>query len=104
MCRLCYIHSRTEDQCEACNDYSDDALGTFMNVSRIYETETNISSISSTAQKLRYCHDDKIFDTSITIYANVYPGELFDVTLVALGQTNSPVRTTLFSINIYVWW
>ena len=46
-----------------------------MNLSRICETETNITSISSTAQKLQYCHGDKMFDKSINIYVHMYPGE-----------------------------
>ncbi len=102
MCRLCYISSNNRDKCEACNDYTDDALGAFMNLSRIhYKHETNISDISSTAVKLRFCRGDKIFDKSIKIYVHVYPGQQFNVTLVALGQTNSPVPTTLFSIDMY---
>ena len=102
MCRLCYISSNSENQCNACNDYTDDALRTFMNLSRIhYEHETNISDISSTAMKLRYCHGDRIVDKSVNIYVHVYPGQQFNVTLVALGQTNSPVPTTLFSMDMY---
>ena len=102
MCRLCYISSNNKDQCQTCNEYTDDALGVFMNLSRIYYGhETNISDISSTALKLRFCRSNKIFDKLINIYVHVYPGEQFNVTLVALGQTNSPVPTTLFSIDMY---
>ena len=102
MCRLCYINSKNRDKCDACNDYSDDAFVMFMDLSRIYESEnSNISTISSTAQKLRYCRGDKTVDKSIHLYVHVYPGEQFTIPLVALGQTNSPVPTTLFSINMY---
>ena len=102
MCRLCYISGNSKDKCHTCNKYTDDALGTFLNLSRIYsEYETNISDISSTALKLRFCRGSKIFDKSINIYVHVYPGEQFNVTLVALGQTNSPVPTTIFSIDMY---
>ena len=102
MCRLCYISNKNQGQCEACNVYTDNALGAFMNLSRIdHEYETNITDISSTALKLRYCHGDKIFDKTIHLYVHVYPGEQFNITLVALGQTNSPVPTTLYSIDMY---
>ena len=102
MCRLCYISSNNTDQCNTCNKYTDDALETFMNFSRIYYThETNISDVSSTAMKLRYCRGDKIIDESLNLLVHVYPGQQFNITLVALGQTNSPVPTTLFSIDMY---
>ena len=81
-------------------DESDsDALVIFKNISRISESES-ASSITSQSVKVLFCQfkDEK---TSLRLdynllYLNAYPGEKFNISLVALDQTNSPVPTTVF--------
>ena len=105
-CRLYYRTDYNIDECgnEACNDYSDDALKTFMNLSTIVCNESGLATnnISSQAEKIKFCQGEKILNIN-DLYYNIklHPGEQFTVSVIALGQTDSPVPTTVFSQNQY---
>ena len=74
-----------------------DALVIFKNISRISESES--ASITSQPVKVLLCQfkGEKIrLDYFPFTYLNAYPGENFNISLVALDQTNSPIPTTVF--------
>ena len=103
-CRLYYRTNYTTmiDRCgtSASYNYSDDALGLFMNMSRIMsESATNISS---QAEKIKFCQGDDILQYRRSRSdINLYPGEQFSIRVIALGQSGSPVPTTVFNQNQY---
>ena len=100
-CRLYYRTDYSIDQCgnKACNDYSDDALETFMNMSIIVYNESELATnISSQAEKIMFCQGEEILISDIH-FIKIHPGERFTVMVIALGQTDSPVPTTVFSQN-----
>ena len=105
-CRL-FFKTSTE-QPDLCGykppSYSINGLETLMNMSTIVQNEDsklNIYSdaVSSPASKIRFCEvdDDGLLNLLTDIPAkNVYPGQHFDISLIALGQTEYPVPTTVF--------
>ena len=103
-CRLYYRTNYTVDKCgnRPCHDYCDDALKLFMNMSRIvlYNKSESATNISSQAEQIKFCQDGNIIMNSYR-YISLYPGEQFNVELVALGQTGFPVPTTIFNENSY---
>ena len=100
-CRLYYITNFTRDECgnwpRACHDYTDDTLGIFMHMSNIDET----TSISSQAEKVKFCEGENVIADGNTLDTRVIPGEEFNVTVIALDQSGFPVPATIFSENQY---
>ena len=97
-CRLFFRNNTGPDQCNCKDqDYSDNALETLMNMSTIVHYESPALSISSAAKKVRFC---EINDRSLKLVElterPVYPGQHFDIPLIALGQAEYPVPTTAF--------
>jgi hypothetical protein len=73
-----------------------------MNMSKIvrYNKSESAINISSQAEQIKFCQDDNVvMDNYRSI--SPHPGEQFNITVVALGQTGSPVPTTIFSENVY---
>ena len=53
------------------------------------------NTISSPAKEIKPC-DDKTLEQ-----IDLYPGQQFTIPLIAVGQTNSPVPTTIFWERVY---
>ena len=98
-CRLYYKQSLNERGNKAYNSYSDDALEIFMRMSKIvqYNESTNLNSISSEALRIKFCHGENIIDGKLPLF--MYPGEQFNITVVALDQGGSPVPSIIFNEN-----
>ena len=56
------------------------------------EYQTN-SAVSLPAKEIKFCED---------MVPKVYPGQQFTILLIALGQTNSPVPTTIFWDRVHI--
>jgi predicted outer membrane repeat protein len=108
-CRLHYRTNYTIDKCgnRPCYNYSDDALNLFMNMSRIvlYNKSESATNISSQAEQIKFCQNENIImDTAagrLVFSISAHPGEQFNVAVVALDQTGSPVSTTIINKNNY---
>ena len=103
-CRLYYRTNNTIDKCgnTPFHNYSDDALKLFMNMSRIilYNKTELATNISSQAEQIKFCQDENIImSSSRSIRAHL--GEKFNVAVVALDQSGSPVPATIFNKNKY---
>ena len=96
-CRLYYGTNYSADnyRCDntAHNGNSDDALGIFMSISRIHNEFGSKLNISSQADLLKFCEDERSLDDPIKLH----PGEKFNITVIALDQLGSPVPTTIFN-------
>ena len=103
-CRLYYRTSRSVDRCAGGNkpysDNSNDAIGVFKNISQIIQFQS-ATSISSQVVRIKFCQDGKILDDIYTKYIKLYPGERFNVTVIALDQNDYPVPTTISNQNDY---
>ena len=55
-----------------------------MSVTTIVDHETSVLNISSPAEKIRFCQEDDERMQSIPT-RHVYPGQWFNVSLIALG-------------------
>ena len=100
-CRLHYRTNYSLNKCgnRACNDYSYDALGIFMKISRITNSES-VTNISSPAERIKFCDKNLILDLEWHMLDDdLHPGEQFTISVTALGQTGSPVPTTIFNRN-----
>ena len=95
-CRLYYRTNYSADNCRcdntAHNDYSDNALEIFMNISRIHN-ESGINIISSQAGLLKFCEVERSLDDPIKLH----PGEEFNIAVIAHDQIGFPVPTTVFN-------
>ena len=104
-CRLYYRTNNTIDKCgnRPFHNYNDDALKLFMNMSRIilYNKTESATNISSQAEQIKLCQDGNIIMDSYGDYISLYPGEQFNIEVVASGQTGFPVPTTIFNENKY---
>ena len=103
-CRLYYRTNNTIDKCgnRPFHNYSDDALKLFMNMSTIilYNKTESATNISSQAEQIKFCQDGNItLDSYRSI--SLYPGEQFNIEVVALGQTGFPEPTTVINKNTY---
>ena len=76
--------------CQA-NDYSDNALEIFKNTSTTAQNEDTVQNISSPAKEIRFCEVN-----NSEIEMRLYPGQHFYVSLIALGQVEYPIPTTIF--------
>ena len=98
-CRLYYETNYSADNCRcdntAHNGYSDDALGIFMNISRIHNESGAKLSISSQAALLEFCEGER--SDSLDDPIKLHPGEKFNIMVKALDQIGSPVQTTIFN-------
>ena len=98
-CRVRFIsHTRIDKYgsrvADYINQYDLDALVIFKNISRIKESES-ASSIASNPQQMKFCQLEGI-PKNQTLDLYVYPGEEFNISVIALDQTGSPVPTTVF--------
>ena len=104
-CRLYYGTNYSRDKTSCNNDYSDDALGFFMNISKIDiqydESESAMSNISSKAKQIKFCHDEKMLDNRDTLDLKLHPGEHFNIAVIGLDQAGYPTPTTLLNQNKY---
>ena len=108
-CRLKYRTNNGIDKCgnRVCNDYSDDALGMLMKMSKIIQPNlingsVTISNISSQAEKMYFCQGQQILQDKWSMSdINLYPGEQFSIRVIAFDQSGSPVPTIVFNENIY---
>jgi predicted outer membrane repeat protein len=100
-CRLYHRTNYNVDKCgnKVCSDYSDNALGAFKNISQIIQVDESQSakSISSQVTRIKFCQ--LLNDVNANI--RLYPGEQFNISVIALGQNNIPVPTTIFNQNEY---
>ena len=99
-CRLYYRTNYTIDECgnTPFHNYSDDALKLFMSMSRIilYNKTESATNISSQAEQIKFCQDKNItMNNDRSIRAHL--GEKFNVAVVALDQSGSPVPATIFN-------
>ena len=100
-CRVCYKtttnieHNGTGD----CKYYSNNALETFMNFSSISLHKNSLDNISSLAQSLKLCQSDDQNNYCNEIFVDVYPGDEFNVALIALGQTSLAVPPKIVSYS-----
>ena len=97
-CRL-YFKPITTEQTDLCNnsahDYIDNALEILMyNMSTIVDHENAVLNISSQANEIRFCQGDERVQWIPT--KRLYPGQWFNVSLIALIQTEYPVPTTIY--------
>ena len=92
------LDSMCDDEWSNGYSYTDDALGVFMNMSRIIidrnESDTNISS---PAKRIKLCEDPDSYNKLIS----VHPGGQFNITLKAISQFGSPVSANIFIDNSY---
>ena len=105
-CRL-FFKSNSNSNISACNThntYSDAALQVLIAMSTIVEHAHNESAnISSYAEKIWVCPlqgDESYSRSSITL--SVYPGQQFNITVIALGQAGFPVPSKLLSEQRYI--
>ena len=104
-CRL-FFKSNSNPNISACNThntYNDTALQVLIAMSTIVEHAHNESAnISSYAEKIWVCPlqgDESYTQPSIT--QRVYPGQQFNITVIALGQAGFPVPSKLLSEHRY---
>ena len=87
---------------QVCSKY---AMEMFMNKSHITSlAEGNVSDISSSTVQVCLCNEHYEQDCSIS-YFNVpelFPGQLFNLTVVGLGQGNHPVPSTIMTHSIVI--
>ena len=98
-CRLRFISNARIDKygnrvTDYIYQYDLDALVIFKTISRISESES-ASSIASNPEQMKFCQLDGI-PKNQTLNLYVYPGEEFNISVIALDQTGSPVPTTVF--------
>lgn len=98
ICRLFYRTTASTEQpvCKA-NHYSDNALEIFKTMSTIvqHENSESVLSTSSQTREIDVCKGDERLLASIT-ERYLHPGEKFNISIIAVGQTNDPVPTTFF--------
>jgi predicted outer membrane repeat protein len=77
------------------------ALVIFKNISRI--NSESASSITSKPEQMKFCQleGEKIIVDNQTLDLYLYPGEVFNISVIALDQAGSPVPTTVFIENGY---
>ncbi len=96
-CRLYFKSITTDEELDLCDrqahSYSDNVLKMFINMSNI--TQNEVLDISSAAKEIKPCKG-KTPEQLV-----LYPGQQFTIPLIALGQTNSPVPTTVFWEKMY---
>ena len=96
-CRLCIIADAIDERGNIIANYGYryDAFAVFTNISKISESES-ISSITSQPEQVQFCQ----FEGEIVMMndrtMSLYPGEEFNISVVALDQTNSPVSATVY--------
>jgi hypothetical protein len=99
----CMLHFIANDSIDECGNraaayyyrYSADALVIFTNISRINEPEST-SSITSQPEQMQFCQSNKNTLDDHTLDLCIYPGEEFNISVIALDQIGSPVPTTVF--------
>ena len=108
-CRLCII-ADTIDECGniANYGYRYDAFAVFTNISKISTSESeSISSLSITSQpgRVQFCQLEGKIVMMNDRTMSLYPGEEFNILVVALDQINSPVSATVYiekKYNYYI--
>ena len=55
-------------------------------------------AVSSDAYKVCICENNRLNCTPRTIYAQVYPGQLYSISVVAVGQMNGTVPSVIRAI------
>ena len=75
------------------------AMEVFMNKSHII-SEGNVSDISSTTVRICICDEHHVQDCNVNdigVPGKLFPGQLFNITIVGLGQGNHPVSSTIMT-------
>jgi predicted outer membrane repeat protein len=100
-CGLCFKADVKIDKCDKRADI-DDALEIFMEISRISDSES-ASSIASQPEQLKFCQleGETITMDDLPLDLAVHPGEEFNISVIALDQTDFPVPATIFIEKSY---
>ena len=101
-CKLYYrtkIYSVCDDKLIHDYNYTYDAFGVFMNLSRIINHKESDANISSPAKKIIPCKSLPYYGQSIEYY--VWPGEQFSIMLEAISEIGSPVPANILIDNSY---
>ena len=99
----CLVHSGNNSNCNTHSKQVDskNAMETFMNKSHI-TSEGNVSDISSLTVQICLCNEHHVQSCSfrglsMTDGLYVYPGQLFNVTVVGLGQGNHSIPSRIMT-------
>lgn len=91
----CLVYSGNDSNCNTCGKQigNKNTMETFMNRSHI-TSEGNVSIISSLSDQVCFCneHHDIVQNCSkgIAMTVELFPGQLFNIIIVGLGQGNHP--------------
>ena len=101
-CLIYYPGNDTDCNMHGKQIYSNNAMETFMNKSQIISEVGNVSSISSSTMRICLCNEHHVQDCSSNYFKNIvlFPGQLFNVTIVGLGQGNHPVPSKVLVTEI----
>ena len=95
-CKLRFIYNVRIDKSGNRAEYGyryDIALVVFTKISRIRES-SSVSSITSQPERIKICEGEKNVHAQYPL--ELYPGEEFNISVIALDQTGSPVPATIF--------
>ena len=102
-CVLNYCSVNDDTNCNADGHgkkvYGKKVAEIFMNVSHIV-SQGNVSDISSTTVHICLCNEYHVPNCSVSYFEvpdNIFPGQLFNVTLVGLGQGNHPTPSRIMT-------
>ena len=99
-CVLYYSGNDTNCNTHGKQVHSNQAAETFINISHII-SHGNVSEISSSALRICFCNNS-VPDCDVTVLEfEIFPGQLFNVTLVGLGQENHPVLSKIMTQKEY---
>ena len=98
-CLIYYPGNDTDCNMHGKQIYSDNAMETFMNKSQIISEVGNVSDISSSTMQVCLCNKHHEPDCRMSalneLQLALFPGQLFNLTVVGLGQGNHPVPSII---------
>ena len=101
-CRLWFINTSklNENQCgtNAYSGYTEKALETFTNISKIQLLEKTLKNISSNAQDIKLCRNNDVINTKDSEIVRVYPGQEISIRLMSAGQAGNGVRAKIVRV------
>ena len=100
-CLIYYPGNDTDCNMHGKQIYSDNAMEMFMNKSQIISEVGNVSDISSPTVRICLCDEHHVQNCSISDFnmPELFPGQLFNLTVVGLGQGNHPMPSTIMTQN-----
>ena len=95
-CRMYIGRTGNLNNCKASRKPPISALNKFKEISTINDTRKDSNSIiTSDAEIVKYCDPD--YFSKVSVYKSIFPGQQFTVSVVALGQDNVIVNSTILS-------